>query len=229
MTLLPHAQFEHDELAATLMGKSDLSERHRNYFHLCGKIRTDLEAWMANLKLTFDIDRIGLLDDGIPENFPLSNIMLAHVMTLYWASLLLLNMLILQGFSKFRVANNPLEAEDFSSFEITPLIMNIAKSIPFFFQPDAGSICPQTFSFPLGVALNIASHTNVKDVPEYHRLLRAFSKGPMGDMIRKFLVSLKLVADPGLTHDGGGGDESGAATYEEMKDIAHMYHEKAIT
>jgi hypothetical protein len=77
-----------------------------------------------------------------------------------------------------------------------PYILYIAKSIPYFFQPDAGSICPQTFSFPLGCALNIASYTNASQVPEYRRLLKAFTKGPIGVQIRKFLTSLEVLADP---------------------------------
>ena len=179
-------------------------------------------------------DRIMLIEEGIPENFPLSNIMLASCMTLYWASMILVNIQELHGLRDFPVAGHYLSDDDGTwgrvpNLEVMPYILYIAKSIPYFFQPEAGSICPQTFSFPLGCALNIASYTNASQVPEYRRLLKAFSKGPIGLQIQKFLTSLQVLSDPEAMapQDESSSDEPMAATtYQDMRRNAMKYHEE---
>ena len=171
-----------------------------------------------------------LIEEGIPENFPLSNIMLASCMTLYWASMILVNIQELHGLRDFPVLDHFLSPDDGTwgrvpNLEVMPYILYIAKSVPYFFQPEAGSICPQTFSFPLGCALNIASYTNASQVPEYRRLLKAFSKGPIGLQIQKFLTSLQVLSDPEAMapEDESSSDEMPRAIYESGRNSTMRY------
>jgi hypothetical protein len=175
MSNIPRIQYEQENLKSAIIPGFDTPERRQAYFDLCKTTREDLGKWLERLRTKFDIDRVALIEEGIPDNFPLSNIVLAHAMTLYWASMILVNISILHGLRDFPLPNHVLENDDGNwgrvpTLEVMPYILRIAKSIPFFFQPDAGSICPQSFSFPLGVALNIASYTNEQDVPEYRRI-----------------------------------------------------------
>jgi hypothetical protein len=226
MTSIPQIQHQYDNLKSTIIPRYATEERKLAYFKLCKRTRKRLEDWLKRLESKFDVDRISLIKEGIPDNFPLANIMLAHAMTLYWAAMILVNISSLHGLRDFPVANHALENDDgcMPNLEIMPFILYIAKSIPFFFQPDAGSICPQTFSFPLGVALNIAAYTNAQLAPEYSRLLKAFSKGPMGAMIQKFLTSLQLLADPEAAESSR--DEEPEVTYDKIRHNSELYHEQ---
>jgi hypothetical protein len=234
MVNIPRIQSEHDDLKANIVPDFGNSERRQAYFDLCASTRDGLEDWLKRLRTQFDVDRITLIEEGIPDNFPLANIMLAHSMTLYWASMILVNIAWLQGLRESAVTQNALgiDNEDWlrvPNFEITRYIMYIAKSIPFFFQPDAGSICPQTFSFSLGVALNIAAYTNAQQVPEYRRLLKAFSKGPMGAMIQKFLTSLQLLSAPNVgtaVDDEDDDNETTKVSYDKIRMNSEKYHDE---
>ena len=146
--------------------------------------------------------------------------------------MILVNNQELQGLRGFPVHDHFLSHDDgtwgrIPNYEVMPYILYIAKSIPYFFQPEAGSICPQTFSFPLGCALNIASYTNASQVPEYRRLLKAFSKGPFGLQIQKFLTSLQVLSDPEAMapEDESSADEvMSQTTYEDVRNNAMRYH-----
>lgn len=239
MTNLPKIQYELDNIKAKIIPGYDTPERRVQYFNLCQTTRTGLENWLDRLRTKFDVDRINLIEEGIPDNFPLSNIMLASVMTLYWASMILVNIHTLHGLRDFPIPSYHLDHDDGTwgrvpNLEVMPYILYIAKSIPFFFQPDAGSICPQTFSFPLGVALNIASYTNASQVPEYRRLLKAFSKGPIGLQIQKFLTSLQLLSDPEAKAPEDEEDEAAAeervmnTKYADIRRNAQKHHDEGM-
>ena len=195
MVHIPTALADFDRMEATKFTNSDTQERRRSFLETCKTLTDDLKSWLTITRARFDADRIGLIEGGIPDDFPLSNIMLAHVITLYWACSLVVKTTTLQALRDFPVDDNPFGKEDATKLDIQPFIMNIAKSIPYFLQPEAGRISAQTFSFPLGVAFATAQYTNANQTPEYRRLLRAFSKGRTGDMIRHFLTSLLLYGD----------------------------------
>ncbi|KIW00994.1 uncharacterized protein PV09_07513 [Verruconis gallopava] len=176
-------------------------DRRASFFLLCRSIRRRLGEWLGHVRAKYDVDRVALIEEGIPENFPLSNITLAHTMSLYWTSMLLVNFQEFLGLRDVPVPTRSIPSKDYFdnavTLEILPYILYIAKSVPYFFQPEAGSLSPQLFSFPLGVAVSVAADTNAHFVPEYRRLLKAFSKGVAGEQIRKFLTSLQLLADSG--------------------------------
>jgi hypothetical protein len=236
MTNIPKIQNEQDKLRSGIIPGYDTLERRIAFFDLCQDTRSGLENWLDKLRTKFDVDRITLIEEGIPENFPLSNVMLAHVMTLYWASMILVNIQELHGLRDFPVPSHYLAHDSGSwgrvpNLEVMPYILYIAKSIPYFFQPDAGSICPQSFSFPLGCALNIASYTNASQIPEYRRLLKAFSKGPIGLQIQKFLTSLQVLADPEARapEDDSESEEAHLqAKYEDIRRNATNFHEEGL-
>jgi hypothetical protein len=237
MTNIPKIQSEQDRLKSGIIPCYDTPERRKAFFELCQATRTGLASWLDNLRSKFDVDRITLIEEGIPENFPLSNVMLAHVMTLYWASMILVNIQELHGLRDFPVPSHYLPNDDGSNWgyvpnlEVMPYILYIAKSIPYFFQPDAGSICPQSFSFPLGCALNIASYTNASQIPEYRRLLKAFSKGPIGLQIQKFLTSLQVLSDPEARAPEDDSESEEAllqAKYEDIRRNATKFHEEGM-
>jgi hypothetical protein len=162
------------------------------FFRACKEFDDATQAWVEKLRAQVGPEYLERVSNGIPESFDLKDVVFAQTMALYWTSCAIFYGTVRLAFMHFQVT--PPSAGNCSTedrFDPRPYASNIARSVKYFFQPDAGTVSAQSFSFPMGMALQYFSYANAEATDEYKLLTQGFGQGPNGAMIRGFLLSIQ--------------------------------------
>jgi hypothetical protein len=206
MAKLPDILFQFDEAKAFRGNPSEQDALRFQFFQACKEFDNAIQAWLVIMRVHAKPELIEQVSSGIPESFDFENLAFAQTMTLYWTMCCVFYGTVHFAFAHFQVSRPAYGHEP--RFEASQYAANIARSVKFFFSPDAGVGSAHTFSFPMGMALNYLSSVNAEETPEYRLITAAFSQGLSGYLVMKFLLSLQKddKAQVGEEDDGDDGE-----------------------
>jgi hypothetical protein len=159
------------------------------FFRACKELDEGIQNWLLKLAACVDPKLTEQVLNGIPESFELEDVAFALTMAIYWTMCTVFYRTLHLAFAHFKVSLASCGIE--KRFDPEPYASNIARSVKYFFRPDAGMVSAQSFAFPMGIALNYFSSTNAETTPEHHLLVEGFTRGHTGYTIMKFLLSLQ--------------------------------------
>lgn len=202
MVQLPGIRAEYDAIKVIRGTDADTVDRRLNLFILFKAFQTQIHSWLKKFETSTSPDILEATKHGIPETFEVNNMVAAHVLTLYWAICCIFYHEVNLACDEIPVSLSPITTEEAKlGYNPAPYAFSIAKSVPYFFQKGGGTILAQSFSFPMGIALRyLQTSDQLRDSAEYQSLIQGFRQGKTGNMISRFLVSLRVHEE---TESGG--------------------------
>jgi hypothetical protein len=203
MVHLPAILAQYDTAKSLRKNTMELDSLRFDFFQACKNFDEAAQNWLMKLRASVGPELMEKVSDGIPESFELKDVALAITMALYWTMCVVFYGTLQVALAHFQVSFTSCGIEE--RFDPKPYALNIARSVKFFFRSDAGMVSAQSFSFPMGVAIQYFSSTSAEATPEYRLLTDGFYQGHTGYTIMRFLLSLQK--DPAAQISGDDGPE----------------------
>lgn len=171
---------------------ADCPEIRRKFYIRARLLQDDIDGWNMRLKDSMSPEMLQDTEDGIPENFDINNMFLAHTRVLYWTMLLRFYELITIACNEIPVSDAAITLDD-TMFDFNPVqyAFKIAKSIKYFFQEGGGVVLAQSVSFSIGSTSLYFSKGNLRDSAEAQALWNGLRTGKIGKMVSQFLDSAR--------------------------------------
>jgi hypothetical protein len=221
MAKLPTILHQFDE-AKSFRGKPAEEDALRfQFFQACKDYDNAIQAWLVVLRARAEPELIEQVSSGIPESLDIKNIVFAQTMALYWTMCCIFYGTVHFAFEHFQVSRLVYGCEP--RFDPRQYAGNIARSVKFFLNPDAGMSSAQSFSFPMGMALNFFSSTNTEATTEYRLITAGFSQGLNGLLVKKFLLSIKTEAKARICNDHDDEEDTTSTEYSCVRQKAREW------
>lgn len=169
----------------------DIPEKRLAFFDECFQHHINLEIWIDEFKTALGDELYDEVKDGIPVHTELNHFSMAYTLGLYWTARLILHTIILMAFMEIPVEDALIASASMATWCVSePFAIKIAHSVDFFFRPDAGTLPPSLFAFPMGTAMNYFAYGSKSSHVEYVKFLQAFLSGKAGQTVGEFLRDL---------------------------------------
>lgn len=182
----------------TMMSDIDPIQKDRLHRRISkGYLKVDkaLVDWHTNFAPSTDMSPWHLDGTKMPDTVTPSDLVAAHLMTIYWVTCIILYSLVRDVLLSNKTANQrPSFPGDAASAEKDPntACRNLVRTLPLFFHRDAGTFRVHLATFPISVALIHLTHA-VKpgDMLEERRIFDWCLQKPECSTIRRFMSSMR--------------------------------------